>query len=165
MRILSASSGWLFFDGFKNLLRLLGVQPVQQIGNRLEAGVALARRVAHALQTPVQNMRHLLRHLRRELAHLRQPLNGDHLVLFAQVVEHHRRAPWIEMRKHQGNGLRMLGVEQLSQLLRIGALQLGKIALRGLLRAPHQGQQIFGALFAECLDQQAAGIIESADAP
>ena len=44
----------------------------------------------------------------------------------------------IEMGQHQRDGLRMLAVEQLAQLLRIGALQLGQVALRRLLRAPHQ---------------------------
>ncbi len=75
-------------------------------------------------------------------------------MLLAQVVEHHRGAPRIEVRQHQRDGLRMFGVEQLAQLLRIGALQLGQVALRGLLRAAHQHQQIVGALLAEGLDQQ-----------
>ncbi len=72
----------------------------------------------------MQNVRHLLRHLRRELAHLGQSLDRDHLVLFAQVVQHQRGAPRIEVRQHQRNGLRVLGVEQLAQLLGIGPLQL-----------------------------------------
>ena len=80
---------------------------------------------------------------------------GDHLVLFAQVVEHQRGARGIEVGQHQGDGLGMLGVEQLAQLLRVGALQLGQIALSGLLRAAHQHQQIVGALLAEGLHQAA----------
>ena len=68
----------------------------------------------------------------------------------------------IEVRQHQGDGLGVLGVEQLSQLLRIGALQLGQIALGGFLRAPDQHEQIVGALLAEGVDQQAAGIVEAA---
>ena len=56
----------------------------------------------------------------------------------------------------------MLGVEQLAQLLGIGALQLGQVALRRLLRAPHQHQQVVGALLAEGLDQQAAGVVQAA---
>ena len=66
------------------------------------------------------------------------------------------------MRQHQRDGLRMLAVEQLAQLLRVGALQLGQIALRRLLRAPHQRQQILGALLAEGLHQQPAGIVQAA---
>ena len=66
------------------------------------------------------------------------------------------------MRQHQGDGLRMLGVEQLAQLLRIGALQLGQVALRRLLRAAHQHQQIVGALLAEGLHQQPAGVVQPA---
>ena len=144
----------IFFDSS-------AIQPVQQIGNGLEAGVAAARRIAHALQPPVQDQRHLLRHLRRKLPHLRQPLHGDHFMFFAQVVEHLRRLARIQVRQHQSDGLRMLGVEQLAQLLRIGALQLGQIALRRLLRAPHQRHHVFGALFAEGLDQHAAGVIHA----
>ena len=57
------------------------------------------------------------------------------------------------MRQHQRDGLGMFGVEQLAQLLGIGALQLGQIALRRLLRAPHQHQQVIGALLAEGVDR------------
>ena len=66
------------------------------------------------------------------------------------------------MSQHQRDGLRMLGVEQLAQLLRIGALQLGQVALRRLLRAAHQHQQIVGALLAKGLDQQPAGVVQAA---
>ena len=66
------------------------------------------------------------------------------------------------MGQHQGDRLRMFGVEQLAQLLRIGALQLGQVAVRCFLRAAHQHQQIVGALFAEGPDQQATGVVESA---
>ena len=66
------------------------------------------------------------------------------------------------MRQHQRDGLRMFGVEQLAQLLRIGALQLGQISLRCLLRAAHQHQQVVGALLAEGLDQHAAGVVQAA---
>ncbi len=48
------------------------------------------------------------------------------------------------------------------ELLWIGALQLGQIALGCLLRAAHQHQQIVGALLAEGVDKQAAGIIQAA---
>ena len=149
-----------FLDGLQNLLRFLGVHAVQQIGHRLESGVALARRVAHALQATVQDMGHLLRHLRRELPHLRKPLNRYHLVILAEVVQHLRCPFGVQVRQHQRNGLRMLGVKQLAQLLRVGALQFGQVALRGLLRAPHLHQQIVGALLAEGLHQQAAGIVQ-----
>ena len=39
------------------------------------------------------------------------------------------------MSQYQCDSLRMLGVEQLAQLLRIGALQLGQIAMCSLLGA------------------------------
>ena len=65
------------------------------------------------------------------------------------------------MRQNQSDGLRMLRVEQFAQLLRIGALQLRQIALRGLLRAADQHQQLVGALLAEGLDEQAAGVVQS----
>ena len=44
----------------------------------------------------------------------------------------------------------------------IGALQLGQVALRGLLRAAHQHEQFVGALLAEGVDQQAAGVVQAA---
>ncbi len=66
------------------------------------------------------------------------------------------------MGQHQGDGLRMFGVEQLAQLLRIGALQLGQIALGGLLGLAHQRQQVVGALLAKGFDQQPAGVVEAA---
>ena len=73
-----------------------------------------------------------------------------------------RGAQRIEVGQNQGDGLRMLGVEQLAELLRIGALQLGQIALRRLLRTAHQHQQIVGALLAEGVHQQAAGVVQAA---
>jgi hypothetical protein len=71
----------------------------------------------------------------------------------------------VQVGQHQGDRLRMFAVQQLAQLLRIGALQLGQIALRLLLRAAHQHQQVVGALLAEGLHQQPAGIIQAARAP
>ena len=66
------------------------------------------------------------------------------------------------MRQHQRDGLRMFAVEQFAQLRRIGALQLGQIAVRLFLRMPQLHQQLVGALFPERVDQQTAGIIQPA---
>ena len=106
-------------------------------------------------------MRHLLRHLRRKLAHLGEPLHRHHLVLLAQVVQHHRGPLGVQVSQHQRDGLRVLGVQQLAQLLRVGALQLGQVALRRLLGAAHQHQQVVGALLAKGVDQQAAGVVQA----
>ncbi len=152
----------MFFDRFENLFRFFGVQPIEKVGHCLEARIALSRRVAHALQTPVQNVRYLLRHLRRELPHLGESLDGGNFVILAQIVEHHRCALRIEVRQHQGDRLWMFGIEQLAQLLRVGALQLGQVAVSLLLRAAYQHQQIIGPFLAKGPDQQAAGIIEPA---
>ena len=53
-------------------------------------------------------------------------------------------------------------VEQFAQLLRVGALQFGQVAVLRLLRPAQLHHQIVGALLAEGLGQQAAGIIQSA---
>ena len=74
-------------------------------------------------------------------------------MLFAQTVQHHRGTARIEVGQHQSDGLRMFAVEQLAQLLGIGSLQLGQIALGLLLRTAHQHQQIVSALLAKGLLQ------------
>ncbi len=56
----------------------------------------------------------------------------------------------------------MFAIEQLTQLHRVGALELRQIAVRGLLRAPDQVHQIVGALLAEGFDEQSVGIVDAA---
>ena len=75
-----------FFNYLENALRLLGIQSVHQIGYRFESRIAFPAGVSHGFEAPVQNMSHLLRHFRRELPHLGQALNGNYLVLFAQIA-------------------------------------------------------------------------------
>ena len=106
-------------------------------------------------------MSDLLCHLRRELAHFGQALDGNNLVLFTEVVEHQRCPAGVKVSQHKGNGLRVFCVEELAELLWIGPLQLGQVTLGFLLRAPHQHQQIVRALLAEGLLQKAAGVVQA----
>ena len=66
------------------------------------------------------------------------------------------------MSKNQRDGLRMFGVEQFAELLRIGALQLREVALFRLLGAAQLHHQIVRTLLAKGLGKQPAGIIQAA---
>jgi len=65
------------------------------------------------------------------------------------------------MSKNQRNRLRMLGIKQLTQLLRICPLQLGQISLFRFLRPLDLRHQVFCALLSECIGKQSARIVDA----
>ena len=102
----------------------------------------------------MQNQRHLLCHLGRELAHLGQPLDRLHPKAFIQVHQQRCAAFGVEMRQHQSDGLRMFALQKLAELMRVHLLQHGQIAGGSCARIAYLRQQLIGACGSEGLGQQ-----------
>ena len=110
------------------------IQPIQQIGHALQSGIGAAALLAQGFQAFVQRQRNPLRHLRRELPQLRQPLDGLGAQRLGQTHQQGRSLFGVQVRQDQRDGLGMLAFEKLRQLLRIGFLQRIELAGAHLAR-------------------------------
>ena len=113
----------LLFDVFQDLFAGGRVQAVEQLGHRAYASVGLAAEFSQRLELLPDHRGDLVNDLRRDLIEIGHAHGYVGSQVGGQRNQQRRGLRRVQVRKDQGDGLRMLAVHELGQLLRIGLLQ------------------------------------------
>ena len=139
--MVSASAVFSFSMDFQDFLAGARFQPVEHLRYRPHAAVGFAAEVAQGLQLLADHGGDLMNDLGRNLIQVRHAQRHVRANLGGQRDQQRGRLRGTEVREDEGDGLRMLAVDELGQLLGIGFLQGvegRRIVAHGLHQPVHQ---------------------------
>ena len=151
----------LTFDLFEHPARSLSVEAVANLCDGAHAAHRLPAEVADALEFLIQHDGDAADYILRDGLQVGHTQHDVGALRFGQMLKRRGGGRSVEVRKHDGDGLRMLVLKKFGELLRVNFLQRVEPGGR-LQRVRDFIEQALGDFRPVCLDEQAPGIVNSA---
>ena len=161
-RMVSRQVGVLVLDVVQDLPAGRRIETVEHLRHGAYAAVGFAAEFAQGLQLLPDHAGDLEDDLRRDLVQAGHALRDIRAQPGGQRGEQRGRLRGVQVRKHQRDGLRMLVVNELGELLRIGLLDGVEGSGFGAQRFGQAVQHALGHIGTERPHQQLAGVFDAA---